>query len=199
MVVFFVKSVNAGLSSDEVFDFRDVIAENSQYPPVRDMCTRRISSGEIVEIEDVPYQSLIVESDDEGDYWKLVCGGSIVTRQHVISAAHCFQAKNMKINYRVVAGTGNTFMVWNRRSKQDIKLRHKSSEIWREILDCFTHSHYRKTPQHDFAVLRGKIARYLQMVCLPYVSRERCAKLSGYILEEEQFCAGDWGKATCKV
>ncbi|KAJ8723418.1 hypothetical protein PYW08_003330 [Mythimna loreyi] len=237
-VLFFEEPVNA-VSNGEL-DFRKVIEENSQYVPTKDMCTRRILGGQTVDIEEVPYQVLILKCDD--DYWELICGGAIVTDRYVVSAAHCFQTKGMESSYRVVAGTGQAYMCWRRTSEQNVNSRKTfTSEIWRQILNLFTHTYYSKSEhQNDFAVLeldipvnfsrfvqpipmmktsygielkdgdlcmvtgfgeteKAKMSRYLRMVCLPFVSRVKCANTFGFRrLTENQFCAGDFGKDCCK-
>ncbi|XP_055700152.1 trypsin-4-like [Phlebotomus papatasi] len=50
----------------------------------------RIVDGIDIEIEKVPYQVALLKSEDV-----LVCGGSIITRKHILTSAHCYRLVNV--------------------------------------------------------------------------------------------------------
>ncbi|KAF9418744.1 hypothetical protein HW555_004572 [Spodoptera exigua] len=130
-------------------DFQEVLKENIQYPPMVDKCPLRIVGGQKVDINEVPYQIVIQTYLIRNAYWILVCGGSIVTQRHVVTAAHCFPRRlwNRK-TYRVLAGTGKLGSTGQSKEVQ------KYPTIKRKILSCFRHKYYNEEEfKHDFAVL----------------------------------------------
>ena len=75
--------------------------------------TGQVVGGTPVEINAAPWQvSLWVDDDRDGLFFGVACGGSLISRRVVVTAAHCLDAMGRTLHpsqIRVVAGTVNPF------------------------------------------------------------------------------------------
>ncbi|CAB3254606.1 unnamed protein product [Arctia plantaginis] len=160
-----VKSFSTPMSNAEgskknnkPFDFRDVVQENKKYTGMPNICQFRIYGGMVASQDDVPYQVVINRKFNFEKTWINLCGGAIITKKHVLSAAHCFQSKSRKHlqAMRVVAGAGQSTLriVYDKYNRRSLVRRLNVTGIWRRIADWYNHAKYEKnTVVNDIAVL----------------------------------------------
>uniref|UniRef100_A0A182QPU8 Peptidase S1 domain-containing protein n=1 Tax=Anopheles farauti TaxID=69004 RepID=A0A182QPU8_9DIPT len=176
----------------------------------------RIVGGSKTTIEDVPYQVSLRY------YTRHICGGSIISYQWVLTAAHCLDwyPKNNEISVR----TGSTY--------------HAAGGLLHEVFHYHLHERYDaqefqwdvatvrvRTPMvglgrgaialpslgshgwsnetsvtvtgWGYSTTKGKVVNDLQLVRLTVVSRETCNRTwTGYITED-MICAGGIGVDAC--
>lgn len=180
---------------------------NPNDPNVRIVGGRECSQGEC------PWQALLVSDEDEG-----FCGGTILSREFILTAAHCMnQTKYFKVvvgelNTKISEGTESIHKVEKIimhprfvKSTYDydiavIKLKEAINFTENIIPACI--------PDPEFAdqVLmnepdamvsgfgriheRGRQASTLQMLQVPYIKRHSCKESSTFAITENMFCAG---------
>ena len=101
---------------------------------------RRIVGGELTKIEKHPWQVALNINWPSGEVY--LCGGSLITKEWVLTAAHCFHPQNVTSDTRAKAGATN----YNR------------SGNWAPIEQVVVHESYdRKTHENDLALVRLRI------------------------------------------
>jgi kallikrein len=65
----------------------------------------RIVGGTGIPISFAPYQVALIDKTASNDFLGQFCGGSILSRQIIVTAAHCFDADFVVANLRILAGS----------------------------------------------------------------------------------------------
>lgn len=100
----------------------------------------KIVGGSPANIEDYPYQIALFSVDEEGNINEFMCGGSIIDRYWVVTAAHCV-LQNAHNKQRIVAAFS--------------KLSEIDNAIVYEISDYIIHPEFNtNTVENDIALLR---------------------------------------------
>ncbi len=71
------------------------------------LATIQIVGGIEIEIEDVPWQVALIDSSKSSNFQGQFCGGSIISREWIVTAAHCVDGGTTINSFRVLAGTAN--------------------------------------------------------------------------------------------
>ncbi|XP_050348907.1 serine protease 1-like [Nymphalis io] len=141
-------------SSQDSFNFSEILTENMKYEAFVDICTLKILGGFKATITQVPYQVTLRRKFLGGYAWSSFCGGCLVTMKYVITAAHCLiDSKLGKLkklsNIRVVAGT----------TKTTVTIFSLAEGHWRRIKHFYKHKYYDETIlEHDFGVIEVNYA-----------------------------------------
>ncbi|KAM8974930.1 coagulation factor X [Pelodytes ibericus] len=173
----------------------------------------RIVGGRECKFGECPWQAVLVSEENEA-----FCGGTILTPQFILSAAHCM---NQTKYFKVVVGELNI------NKKEGTESIHKVERIiihpkfvrltydydiavikLKEVINFTDNIIPACIPDPDFAdqVLmnepqamisgfgriheRGVQATKLQMLNIPYVKRQRCKESSKFVITDNMFCAG---------
>lgn len=137
-------------------NFQDIVRLNHEYLAVAERCPLRMSGGVKGSAQDVPYRVAIRRTFNRGWTWYAVCGGTIVTDRHVITAAGCFEKPRL-ISTRVIAGADRSdiSLPTKEAARTEFLKEIQAIETWRQISGCFKHPRYdKKKFVHDIAVLQ---------------------------------------------
>ncbi|KAL1459825.1 hypothetical protein WDU94_011778 [Cyamophila willieti] len=123
----------------------------------------KVVGGEPTERGQFPWQVALYRKrvdDQYNDSFKLFCGASIITKQHILTAAHCFKDFQYH-SYKVVVGD------FDRKVKEP-----EEQEFDFSYNEIYPHPDYNKhTDENDIAIikLKGsiKMGKYAQPICLP--------------------------------
>lgn len=111
-----------------------VVAETGE--KLKLSASSRIINGDIIKIEDAPY---MVQLRNSSDYDFTFCGGSLISQQHILTAAHCVVKPNTIRDTVIVAGA-------ERRNEEGVE---------RTIAKVYIHPDYnRATQAFDVAILK---------------------------------------------
>jgi trypsin len=101
---------------------------------------KRIVGGEPTTIDKHPWQVAITIKRSAGSY---LCGGSIIARKWILSAAHCFQVSDRPDMVRAKAGATN----------------YLRQGVWSQIEKVVIHDQYSPaTHENDLALIKLKVA-----------------------------------------
>uniref|UniRef100_A0A8D8RJE1 Serine protease hepsin n=2 Tax=Cacopsylla melanoneura TaxID=428564 RepID=A0A8D8RJE1_9HEMI len=123
----------------------------------------KVVGGEPTERGQFPWQVALYRKRVDGeneDWFKLFCGGSIISKQHILTAAHCFKDFEYH-SYKVIVGDFNRMVT----EPEEQEFPFSANEI-------YAHPNYKKlTDENDIAIikLKGsiKMGKYAQPICLP--------------------------------
>lgn len=173
----------------------------------------RIVGGRNCEEGECPWQALLIDEEDEG-----FCGGTILSRFHVLTAAHCLhQAKRFKVR----VGDRNTEQEEGNEMVHEVEMVIKHNRFVKEtydfdiaVLKLRTPITFRMNvapaclPQKDWAEAtlmtqktgvvsgfgrtheKGRPSSTLKMLEVPYVDRNTCKVSSSFTITQNMFCAG---------
>ncbi|KAL6435780.1 hypothetical protein ACFW04_005576 [Cataglyphis niger] len=147
----------------------------------------RIIGGTSTTIDKHPYQVSVHYNN------KLVCGGSIISKQWILTAAHC-----------VYGGKLSLFKIRVASSYHD-----KEGTLIADIFSIIPHEWYDEdTYDYDVALIKlnGESSKILQILKVPIIDQEVCQKIyirhrivtpnmlcAGYTIGEKDTCQGDSG------
>lgn len=174
---------------------------------------QKIVGGKDCKLGECPWQAVLLSEDNEP-----FCGGTILSRQFILTAAHCM---NQTKYFKVIVGEINTL------KKDGTESIHKVDKIiihpkfvrltydfdiavvkLKEAINFTDNIIPACLPEPDFAeqVLmnekeamvsgfgrlheRGAQSTKLMMLNVPYVSRQTCKESSKFTISEYMFCAG---------
>ncbi|XP_063315791.1 coagulation factor X-like [Pelobates fuscus] len=200
-------SINSVVKEVNPIDAAAYIDEGGDNPE------ERIVGGKQCKLGECPWQAVLVSDENEA-----FCGGTILTPQFVLSAAHCM---NQTKYFKVVVGEVNL------NKKEGTESTHKVEKIiihpkfvratydfdiavikLKEAINFTDHIIPACIPDPDFAdqvlmnephalisgfgriLERGVQSTLLQMLTVPYVKRQRCKESSKYTITDNMFCAG---------
>ncbi|XP_034970813.1 coagulation factor X [Zootoca vivipara] len=173
----------------------------------------RIVNGVDCELGQCPWQALLIDDAGEG-----FCGGTILSPEFVLTAAHCInQTRTLKVvvgevNTTVSGRTGTVHTVDKIYVHQKFVLATYDYDI--ALIQLKTPIHFSENvipaclPTADFAnqVLmrarkgtisgfgrlheRGRVSATLKKIDVPYVERHICKLSSNFPITENMFCAG---------
>ncbi|KAL1459824.1 hypothetical protein WDU94_011777 [Cyamophila willieti] len=120
----------------------------------------KVVGGEITERGQFPWQVGLYRKPIDEDDFKIFCGGSIITQQHILTAAHCFQDFE-KFSYKAIVGDYDRTMA----EPEEQEFNFDGNEI-------YSHQNYSKsTHENDLAIIKLKgtiqLNKYAQPICLP--------------------------------
>ncbi|KAJ8674408.1 hypothetical protein QAD02_005670, partial [Eretmocerus hayati] len=144
--------------------------------------TVRIFGGNATAMDEFPWMALL-EYVNHKEEWATLCGGSVITNRHILTAAHCIEHRKTQLNgwELVSARLGE----WNTESDPDcweetgtssmLKSRHcKPRYLSIRINATFVYNTYVPNsipPYHDIGILRlersVEFNDYIQPICLP--------------------------------
>ncbi|XP_058986413.1 uncharacterized protein LOC131806374 [Musca domestica] len=147
--------------------------------------TNRVTYGYEAKLMGYPWMALLVY-DDERDPYK--CGGSLISEQHVLTAAHCVRGRESSIMYVRLGEHRKSTAI------DCVKLGPKTTcapePLEVGIQDFILHENYRSV-YNDIALLRleRKVAPdvHIKPICLPIYENLRS-------LEHEQYVISGWGR-----
>ncbi|XP_056411781.1 coagulation factor X [Hyla sarda] len=183
------------------------------YDDYEDNPNERIVGGKDCKFGECPWQAVLLSEDDEP-----FCGGTILSKQFILTAAHCMnQTKYFKVvvgemNTLKKEGTESIHKVDKTiihpkfvRATYDfdiavIKLKEAINFTDNIIPACIPDPDFadqvlmneRQAMVSGFGRLheRGAQSTKLQMLYVPYVTRQTCKESSKFTISENMFCAG---------
>ncbi|KAM9321314.1 coagulation factor X [Gastrophryne carolinensis] len=173
----------------------------------------RIVGGKDCRRGECPWQAVLISDENEP-----FCGGTILSRQFILTAAHCM---NQTKYFKVVVGEMNTQKIDGTESTHKVekiiihpkfvkatydfdiaivKLREPLNYTDNIIAACLPDPDFadqvlmkeRQAMVSGFGRLheRGLQATKLQMLYVPYIDRQTCKESSKFSITENMFCAG---------
>ncbi|KYM76561.1 Serine protease easter [Atta colombica] len=169
-------SWNSESSPSPIENFQIDLANN---PLLSNNCGRdlsqRIVGGERTDLDEFPWMALVEYQKPNGR--TTACGGVLISKRYVLTAAHCVKGKDLPANWRL----------------SSVRLGEYNTDTERDCVpdeEQIAHENYRPTSRdqrYDIALLRLShdvpFTRYIQPICLP----------SNSSLGGKLFVAG-WGK-----
>lgn len=181
----------------------------------------RIIGGEEAGMKDAPWQVSLRNFLGGISHF---CGGSIISEEWVLTAAHCMDGLT-PIQYEVMAGEHNIHLpdlheevrrvkmgimhpnyTWNDK-EFDIGLVKLNSPL--KFTDYIQPIELNRVPEPDAGILCEAtgwglteeggmfLASKLQKVTVPVVSDTTCIETFAYLMREDMLCAGEEGKDSC--
>ncbi|XP_054734350.1 serine protease easter-like isoform X2 [Anastrepha obliqua] len=158
-------------------NYRDT-TESTRIPSKQNKCGRavlskRIFNGKETDIDEFPWTALLVYTNDY-DKVDFLCGGALISRNYVLTAAHCadgyiaedFLLKSVRLGE------------WNTRTKRDCQEDNRGQELCAlphrdvDVQRITIHPHYNSgTLTNDIALLRlaeyVDLTDFINVICLP--------------------------------
>lgn len=149
----------------------------------------RVVGGVDAKIGDWPWQALVLMKNNQNDQFESHCGASLISRKHVLSAAHCFILRPKKVTDR------NFLRV--RLAEHDLS---KTDELpagittERSVARLVTHEGFefgKNTNDIAIIVMDRDVAfnKFIAPVCLPYSTQA----IPNNIVDKYVFITG-WGR-----
>lgn len=205
---------NAESALIENIQSKEVLPQPTLYEPeIEDNPNERIVGGRDCKFGECPWQAVLFSEDDEP-----FCGGTILSKQFILTAAHCMnQTKYFKVivgemNTLKKDGTESMHKVDKIiihpkfvRLTYDfdiavIKLKEAINFTDNIIPACLPEPDFaeqvlmneRQAMVSGFGRLHERKAQAtkLQMLNVPYISRQTCKESSKFAISENMFCAG---------
>ncbi|KAG5896176.1 hypothetical protein JTB14_016951 [Gonioctena quinquepunctata] len=152
-----------------------------------------VPGGETADLGQFPWMALLGYRQKQLDITEYLCGGTIITETHLLTAAHCIDVGKYHKLVNVRLGEHDL------RSKKDCRKVHggqicADNPIDVPVLNTFRHQNYNsRTLKDDIALIRLKRAvtftDFIQPICLPF---ER--SLESKVLTGQKFTISGWGK-----
>ncbi|XP_018342834.1 PREDICTED: serine protease easter-like [Trachymyrmex septentrionalis] len=183
---------NSESSSSPIENVQIDLANN---PLLSNECGRdlsqRIVGGERTDLDEFPWMALVEYQKPNGR--TTACGGVLISKRYVLTAAHCVKGKDLPANWRL---SSVRLGEYNTDTERDCIPDGQNSEICADdpitvgVEEQIAHENYQPTSRnqrYDIALLRLShdvpFTRYIQPICLP----------SNSSLGGKLFVAG-WGK-----
>lgn len=153
--------------------------------------SQRIIGGEITELDEFPWMVLLEHAKPNGKV--IICGGVLISRRYVLTAAHCIKGKDLPITWRLESvrlGEYNTDTNPDCVQDDENTLLCADEPISIGVEEQMAHENYRprsRDQKYDIALLRLSrdvtFTNYIKPICLPSTAS----------LGQKLFVAG-WGK-----
>lgn len=132
----------------------------------------RIVGGSNSQPGDWPWMAAIYRDD------QFICGGSLITSSHVLTAAHCFYYFNYIIT------DPKRYTIWLGRT--DLAKNEDKMKQFSKVDKVFVHTAFSfKTYRNDIAIIKLKapveLTEYVQPICLPDQDEAKARK-RGYVI-----------------
>lgn len=197
---------------------RKALAEaHKPHPP------QRVIGGQEATIESNPWQVAIVAAAESDNRLAQYCGGSIIARRWVLTAAHCVDEGTKEAQISILTGTasllngGSRIAVvkillnpnWNNNHDSDLALLHVASDLGGQAIDALD--------ANETGLVSGLTVRVsgwgkvnwedrvgtivLHDVEVPYIPNAVCDKPAFYDgrITNNMICAGEADKDTCQA
>merc|ERR1712179_341152 len=166
-----------------VFCFIAAAAAKPQGSPAVGYADGRIIGGEEAPAHEFPWQ---ISLRNLGSH---ICGGSIINKNQVITAAHCVEGA-LPILDSVVAGAHHRILEGGHQTRRVAKMEHHAS--WNT--PPFNNDVALITVSEPFDFSDPNALQWAQ---LPQHSREQCEEIFPGYISDGMICAGGKGHATC--
>ncbi|XP_017755231.1 PREDICTED: uncharacterized protein LOC108547293 [Eufriesea mexicana] len=153
--------------------------------------SQRIVGGEFTELDEFPWMALLEYSKPNGK--STACGGVLISRRYVLTAAHCVKGKDLPSTWRLQSVRLGEY---DTDTNPDCIQDSESSKICADdpvtygVEEQIAHENYRplsRDQKYDIALLRLSrdvtFTNYIKAICLPPTA----------FLRQKLFAAG-WGK-----
>nr|XP_020827631.1 chymotrypsin-C isoform X1 [Phascolarctos cinereus] len=140
------------------------------YPP---NVASRVVGGEDVKAHSWPWQVSLQYLKD--DTYRHTCGGTLISSQHVLTAAHCISNSR---TYRVLLG------------KNNLEVEEEDGSVAVAVDTIFVHEKWNSLLCAD-----GPLSDVLQQALLPIVDHDTCSRFDWWsiMVSEKMVCAGGDG------
>merc|ERR1719334_939552 len=188
-------------SNKEVPNFPP-ISETQYYPSINEKTcgsfrVTLVKGGHLAERGSFPFMVAFTQNVNDPEVWKSFCGGVLISKNFVLSAAHCFdkvRRRYWKKNVQIMIGandlTGYRESIIKANNEGDAEKKRKLRKHFAKIADVFIHPDYSKAtrdrlnPLNDIALVKLKDVKSGNMpVCLPTsasISDDDTRWLTGY-------------------